>query len=282
MGRDGTATDFKRATLGRTGRSVHRLGVSASYGVGGRDVEAAVEEHGLNYLYWGSMRTKTFGQAVKALCARGLRDQLFIVIQSYSRMASLVRPSLCRGLKKLGIEQADLLLLGWWNKPVSPRILRAARACQERGLTRHLGVSTHERPLVPSLAGDSPYDVIHFRYNAANRGAERDIFPHLPPEEQRAGLVSFTATRWRQLLQRPAGAPADLKIPTAGDCYRFVLSHPEVGVCMTGPADGEQLRAALSAVESGPLDPDELAWMHRFGDLVYGAGGVRANLGERF
>lgn len=273
--------DFLRATLGRTGRSVHRLGVAASFGIGGRDLEAAVEEHGVDYLYWGSRRSGSFGRAIRALCARGLRDRLFVVIQSYSRSGALVAPSLCWALRRLGIEQADMLLLGWWNKPVSPRILDAARRCQERGLVQHLGVSTHERPLVPGFIGaDSPFDVVHFRYNAANRGAERDIFPAVGPPPERAGTVAFTATRWRQLLRPPAGASAQQPL-TAGECYRFVLSHPQVDVCMSGPQDGAQLQAALQAVAQGPFSPGELARVEAFGDLVYAGGGVRASLGER-
>ncbi|MGE0706745.1 MAG: aldo/keto reductase [Planctomycetota bacterium] len=269
--------------LGRTGREVHRLGVAASYGVGGRDLEAAVEEHGVNYLYWGSRRTGGFGDALRALSARGLRERLFVVVQSYSRLGCLVRPSLRRALRQLGTDHADLLLLGWWNKPVSGRILDAARACQREGLVRHLGVSTHQRPLVPGFAGaDSPYDVVHLRYNAANRGAERDIFPHVAATPaERAGLVAFTATRWRELLRAPAGAPKDVRVPTAGDCYRFVLGAPQVDVCMSGPADGEQLRHAIAAVERGPFAPEEQAWIEGFGDLVYAAGSVRTSL-ERF
>src|SRR5690606_15054705 len=168
------ADDFLHTTLGRTGRRVHRLGVAASYGIGGRDLEQAVEEHGVGYLYWGSFRTRTFAHAVRALAARGLRDRLFVVVQSYSRVGCLVRPSLQLALRRLGIERADLLLLGWWNRPVTQRIVDAALACRERGLAAHVGVSTHERPLVPALAAPgSPFDVVHVRYNAANRGAER-------------------------------------------------------------------------------------------------------------
>lgn len=271
--------DFLHTTLGRTGRRVHRLGVASSFGIGGKDLEAAVEEHGVDYLYWGSFRTRTFGQALRALCARGLRDRLFIVIQSYSRVGCLVRPSLSLALRRLGVERADLLLLGWWNKPVSRGILDAALECKARGLTANVGVSTHERPLVPSLAGvGSPYDVVHVRYNAANRGAEREVFPLVPPRPERAGLVTFTATRWGELLQPVPGARA----LTAGDCYRFALSNPSVDVCLSGPQNGAQLREALATVGRGPLDPDERAWIEGVGDLVYRGGGLRSSVAERF
>jgi len=271
-----------RRVLGRTGREVFRLGVSASYGLGGADLERAVEEHGVDYLYWGSMRTRAFGLGLRALCARGLRDRLFVVIQSYSRLGSFVAPSLRRALRWLGIERADLLLLGYWNKQVPPRIVDAAIACRERGLTAHVGVSTHERPEVPGFAAaGSPFDVIHFRYNAANRGAERDLFPRLPLPP-RAGLVAFTTTRWGQLLRRPRGAPEDLPIPSAGDCYRFALTNPYVDAVVTGPADAAQVAEAAAAIARGPMDPDELEWMRQVGDLAYAQGGLKCALQERF
>ena len=64
-----------------------------------------------------------------------------------------------------------------WNKPVPPRILDAARQLKQRGLVRFLAVSTHERKLVPQIAAANDFDIVHFRYNAAHPGAEKDIFP---------------------------------------------------------------------------------------------------------
>ena len=56
------------------------------------------------------------------LVAGHVEDELVVVVQTYTRVASLMRASLERALRKLGIEQADLLLLGWWNKPIPARI----------------------------------------------------------------------------------------------------------------------------------------------------------------
>jgi aryl-alcohol dehydrogenase-like predicted oxidoreductase len=269
---------FDRATLGRTGREVGRLGISASYGVPAAAVERAFEQ-GVNYLYWGSLRTGEFAQALRHLA--GQRDRMVLVIQSYSRMAALVGRSLERALRAIGYDHADLLLLGMWQKPVPTRILDAAGELVRRGLVRHLAVSTHRRKLVPEIARGSLFDAVHFRYNAVHTGAERDIFPHLPAGE-RPGLVSFTATCWGQLTgggrelknlalwlgrgKIPQGEP----IPTAGDCYRFVLAQPDVDVCLTGPANAQHVDEALAALRRGAMTEDELAWMRRVGRAVYG------------
>ena len=269
-----TNTDFTRAQLGRTGRAVCRLGVSASYGVPGDAVERAFDE-GVNYLYWGSMRRDRFAEALRHLAPR--RDQFVLAIQSYTRVAGLMGWSMERALRALGFDHADVLLLGMWNKPVPPRILDAARKLKARGLVRYLAVSTHTRKLVPQIAAASDFDVIHFRYNAAHPGAETDIFPHLPATD-RPGLVSFTATSWGQLLGRATlqgvvgskSIPKGERVPTAADCYRFVLTRPEVDVCMTGPKDAAQMEHALEALRLGPMSEDELAWMKRIGRAVSG------------
>ena len=264
---------FKRTLLGRTGRGVGRLGVAASYGVPGAALEWAFER-GVDYIYWGSRRQDSFGAALRRL--RPQRERFVLVIQSYSRVASLLNWSVERALRTLNFEYTDVLLLGMWNKPVSPRILDAAQRLQKRGLVRFLGVSTHKRTLVPLIAAGRDFDVVHFRYNAAHPGAENDIFPRLPGAS-RPGMVSFTATSWGQLLGKPTlqgiltgmhRPPKSERLPTAADCYRYVLTRPEVDVCLTGPSNAAQMEEALEALRMGPMSEDELAWMRRVGRAV--------------
>jgi aryl-alcohol dehydrogenase-like predicted oxidoreductase len=108
------------------------------------------------------------------------------------------------------------------------------------------------------------------RYNAAHRGAERDIFPHLAVHDP--GVISYTATRWTALLRPPRQWPANEPIPAPGQLYRFVLSNPHVDVCLAAPRNRKQLDEDLAALEAGPLSEEELALVKRFGDAVYAAG----------
>ncbi|MBI3465233.1 MAG: hypothetical protein HY000_19580 [Planctomycetes bacterium] len=311
-------TDLRRRVpFGRSGRLVSRLGIGSSYGVGAAGVEAAYRDHGVNYFYWGTFRRGDFGRGVRQL-ARQHRDDLFIVIQTYSRVAALIRPSLQRALRKLRIEYADILLLGLFNQPPRPRLLEAASRLHDEGLVRQLGVSCHRRPTFAQYIAEGVFDPLMFRYNAAHRGAEQDIFPHLvsrgsrvpdqpawaSPETApsplvgegwgggaenregvarqgpRPGTVSYTATRWGHLVD-PARMPPGEPTPRASDCYRFVLTQPAVDVCLTGPANDEQLAEAMAALERGPMDEQERAWMRRVGDHVYQqrlGGGLRNRL----
>ena len=103
---------------------------------------------------------------------------------------------------------------------------------------RYVGMSCHDRRFAGKLAAENELDVYMIRYNAAHRGAEHDIFPHLAAYNP--GVVSYTATRWRYLIRRHKIWPKDRPIPTPGLCYRFVLSNPHVHVCMTAPANTRQ------------------------------------------
>jgi predicted aldo/keto reductase-like oxidoreductase len=252
--------------LGRTGLQVGRLGVACSYGAPATAFEEAFER-GVNYFYWGSRRTRAMAQALTHLVAKGHREQLVIVLQSYSRSARLMEHFLHQGLRRLGLDAVDVLLLGWHNRPPSPRLVDRALALRERGRFRHLALSGHHRPLFATLADGSPFDIFHVRYNAAHRGADSEVFDRLPPV-QPPGVVTYTATRWGDLLDPRRMPPGESPL-RGSDCYRFVLGHPAVNVCLSGPRTREEMQEALLALDLGPMAPEEMARVRRIGDHLH-------------
>jgi predicted aldo/keto reductase-like oxidoreductase len=82
-------------------------------------------------------------------------------------------------------------------------------------------------------------------------------------------VISYTATSWRRLLRRPRGWPKSEPVATAGQCYRFVLSNPNVQVALTAPSNEKQLMENLREVRRGALPEDEMALMRRFGACVH-------------
>jgi len=58
------------------------------------------------------------------------------------------------------------------------------------------------------------------------------------------------------------------RTPSGGDCYRFVLTQPDVDVCLTGPATAQHVDEALEALRRGPMTAEELEWMRRVGRAV--------------
>jgi predicted aldo/keto reductase-like oxidoreductase len=257
---------FNERTLGVTGLTVGPLGLAASYGAPAEAFEEAFER-GCNYFYLGSGRHRAgMKQAVRNLCGKGRRDRMVIAIQSYARFGYLMEWFFRWNLRSMGLEQADILILGWHNRRPSPKLVERARALKEKGLFRFLGMSGHNRRLFPEMAADGKFDLFHIRYNAAHRGAEAETFPYLAGDN-RPGIVSYTATRWGQLLN-PKKMPPGESAPAPSDCYRFALSHPAVDICLCGPKDIGELRGALQTLELGPLAAEDMARMKRIGDYI--------------
>ncbi len=255
-----------RVTLGRSGLSVCPLAISGGYGADAITLRKAFDR-GVNYWYHGSIRRPGMTEAIRGIVAAGQRDQLVVVLQSYTRWPSWLERTFTAGLKLLGIDHADVLLLGWYNGMPPEAILDRAQRLREKGLFKALAISGHRRQSFLKFANDPRFDLLHIRYSAAHAGAEQDVFPFLG-ERGRPGIVAYTATAWGRLLspkRMPSGEP-----PLRGrDCYRFVLSNPDFNACMTGPRDLAQMEEALAALDEGPISPEEEARIRRIGAHVH-------------
>jgi aryl-alcohol dehydrogenase-like predicted oxidoreductase len=258
------ADDFLHRDLPALRKTVFRLGLSGSFGLGEAGVEEALER--LQYVFW-TPRSHLLRPLRRALA----RDRARYVVTAGPTLCYLkgaLRRAVEKNLKVLDTDYLDVLHLYWLGKmsaftgPVQEEMARL----RAEGKVLALGASIHDRPRAGRLAEESILDLLMIRYNAAHPGAEREIFPHLA--RRRPAVVAYTATCWRKLLAAPRGWTG--KAATAGDCYRFCLSSPQVDVVLTGPRTREELRENLAAVERGPLDVDELTFMRALGQAVHG------------
>jgi aryl-alcohol dehydrogenase-like predicted oxidoreductase len=260
--------DFTSATFGNTGVRVRRLGLSATYWPGKKTIYKALD-NGVNLFFlFGFDR-----QMVTSLrdILKSNRQQYVVVTGAYNYIWGYQNPrkALEKRLRQLRTDYIDaFLFLGVTRKKQFPdRVAEELVRFREKGLVRTIGVSTHDRLFAAQVAREGTLDTIMMRYNAAHRGAETEIFPHLSAHNP--ALISYTATRWRYLLRQPSRWPKNGRIPTAPMCYRFVLSNPNVDVCLTAPSNLKQLEENLTALEQGPLTEDDMAYMRRFGDAVH-------------
>ena len=152
-----------------------------------------------------------------------------------------------------------------------PRLQDELAELRADGKVRAIAISCRDRNFAADLAADlaarGVLDVLMIRYNAAHPGAETDVFPYVHAHQ--TGVVGYTATRWSYLLRRPKGWKQNEPVATAGQCYRFVLSNPNVHVVLTAPRNERELAENLHEVERGPLPEDEMAFMRRFGACVH-------------
>jgi predicted aldo/keto reductase-like oxidoreductase len=259
----------KQITLGRTGLKVVRLGISSSFGAPAEAFEEAFER-GCNYFTWGTFikgRSSTMREAIRNIVKKGRREDLVIAILSYAHCAFLTERFFQRGLRDLGIEYADLLILGYYPQRPSQRVIDGALRLKENGMARFIGLTSHNRKLFPLLHQEGLFDCFHVRYNAAHRGAEQETFPELKGKD-RPGVVSFTATAWKRLL-KPKKMPPGETPPSAVDCYRFVLSNPAVDVCMMGARNLDQMMENLKTLDQIPMKKVELDRMRKIGDYIH-------------
>jgi aryl-alcohol dehydrogenase-like predicted oxidoreductase len=263
-----TADDFQFAMLGRTGIRAFRLGLSASYLPGQRTVERALDE-GVDYFFCYGFDLQMI-RVLRRLPA-DRRDRITIATGAYNWI--VWRQDLLKTLEKrlsqLRTDHIDVFHFLGVMKPtqLTPRVRDELAKLRADPRVRAVSISCHDRKFAGQLAAEGALDCLMMRYNAAHRGAESDIFPHLAAHDP--GVVSYTATRWTYLLRKTKEWPKDAPVPTAGQCYRFVLSNPHVDVCLTAPRSEKQLAENLAAVRQGPLPEDEIAFMHTFGDAVH-------------
>jgi len=259
---------LNRVALGKTGMEVSRLGLSASYRPGTRAVGLAIDL-GVNLF---------FGFGIDSQLKKGLRDPFKKARERYVLATGAynliwghpnLRRTLEKRLREFNTEYIDVFLfMGVMKEREFPKkALDEMLRFREEGKVRAIGISCHDRKLLGKLAADGTLDVLMLRYNAAHRGAERDVFPYLATHDP--GVINYTATRWTALLRRPKGWPKDGLIPDAGMAYRFCLTNPHVHTCLTAPTNERQLRENLEAIQRGPLNEEEMHFMRTFGDAVY-------------
>ncbi len=252
--------------LGDTGLSAAPLGLAGSFGVDAETVKAAFYELGVNY-FFVTPRMTGLVAGIRTLIAEGQRDKLVIATGAKIPFGFSVTREWEKAARALGTDTLDVFHLFWvqahWY--VTGNTWPAMAHLKEQGKVRALAISCHDRKMARSLVDELALDALMIRYNAAHRGAEKEIFATLP--EARPFVIAYTATRWGKLLS-PAGKLGPMSGP---ECYRFQLSHPAVDVALCGARNMQELRANVAGVLEGPLPDSRMAEVKAFGDLVRSA-----------
>jgi aryl-alcohol dehydrogenase-like predicted oxidoreductase len=266
------------------GLPVCRLGL-ASYGQTAITPEDLVHAlgRGVNFLNWaGIAHGPPGGDAFTATVASlgAWRQSIVVCVQFGARGAAEAAAELRSALAALGTDYIDILTIYYverseeWEEIISPSgALRYLQDAKRDGVVRRLGVTSHQRKLAARMAESGFLDLVMIRYNAAHRGAERDVFP----VTQSLGLpvISYTALRWGALLRPTREDPPGFSVPRAPTWYRFVLHHPAVAVTLAAPQTRAELDEDLEVLEAtGPLDDAEYAALVAHGERV------RRNAGE--
>ena len=260
------------------GRPVCRLGLASRGGssLSTDDVLHALER-GVNFLNWpGEADTPggadALSDAVAALGPR--RESVVVCVQFGARTATDAADELRSILATLRTDFIDLLTFYYVQRPAEWRALigpggamESCRAAQRDGVVRLLGITSHQRPLAAEIARSGLVDALMIRYNAAHRGAEREIFP--VTDAMGIPVIAYTALRWGALLGPTPEDPPGFRVPRAPDCYRFVLQSRSVAVVLASPQNRAELDEDLEVLRAGgPLPELEFARLAEHGGRV--------------
>jgi aryl-alcohol dehydrogenase-like predicted oxidoreductase len=174
------------------GLPVCRLGLASrgEPGLTPDDVLSAVDR-GVNFLNWeglaeGESASDAFPAAAASLGPR--RRSVVICAQFGARNRADAATELKSVLVALGTDYIDVLALYYvehrdeWDEITAPGgALPYLHDARRDGAVRRIGITSHQRPLAARLAKSGLLDAVMIRYNAAHRGAERDVFPVTGP-----------------------------------------------------------------------------------------------------
>lgn len=257
-----------------SGEEATSLGLAGNPDTASRFVDASWSV-GVNYYFFYNATYKEMIQGLRRIAAQE-RERVIIATGIEVREKEVMRQYLDQMLGMLGIETIDV----FFTEYVSPSdnlksvlgengALDELRSWKDEGLIRYVGATAHSRPLSVALLESGKIDILMHRYNMAHRGSEDEVLP----TASRLGIpvVAFTCTRWGSLLEGHREWAA--QVPTAGDCYRYVLNHPSVRVALSAPATGKELQENLQAFTDGlGASPAQIAEWEAYGKLVYGSG----------
>lgn len=259
-------------TLGRTGLATSRIAFGALDALNQAAFERAVEL-GINFFisFPGYEREqRAIGRAVRHVS----RDSVVLAGGSAGTSATAVRRDIKRSLANLRTDCLDIFYLfhvtceSWTalRKPggAMEQLAKARRA----GVVRFTGATVHNRGLALRIIRSGLVDVLNLRYSLAHPGHEAKVFP--AAMKHGCGVVAYSALKYGMLLRRPEGWPARRRVPTAEECYRFVLGHAAVHVAWVGARNLEEVEAAADVMRSfKPLPLSTERAFRRFGHVVH-------------
>jgi len=215
------------------------------------DVLAAVER-GVDYLNWCG-HADGMSAAVRQM-SPDLRRSVKLAVQLEARSAAATRQEIEQMCKECGTDYLDVVTYYYvehtdeWSEIVAPGgAAEALESLRAEGTIRAIGLTSHQRGLAACWAASGRLNLLMLRYNAAHRGAERDVFPIC--DRHGVPVIAFTGLRWGALLQGTPDDPVGFTLPTAAECYQFVLAHPLVNVALMAPDNREELEANLKLLD---------------------------------
>ncbi|MGA1199138.1 MAG: aldo/keto reductase [Candidatus Latescibacterota bacterium] len=254
----------------KAGKPLCQLGLAGNPEMELACVSAAIQA-GMNAFFFYNLSFQPLVDGLRDAAQKD-REALFIATGSEDRDVQGIRNDLDQVKMALQVDVID----AFFAEYVAPSdhlddvldVLGEIQAWKKAGKVRYVGASVHDRELALSLLLSGQIDILMHRYNMAHRKSEEEVLPLAT--KMGIPVISFTNTRWGSLLKGHTRWQGP--IPSATDCYRFVLRHPAVALAWSAPRSREELQANLSVLKAPRMLGDEVAQWKAYGDLIYGVG----------
>ena len=264
---------MKYSTFGMTGERVSRLGM------GGMRFEKKIpekeciaviryaHEKGVNYfdtapVYNEDRSESIYGRAFQEMG----RDSFLVATKGDNCLVDKeITEHIERSLKRLQVEQIDFYFL-WciinraqYRRSLEPgRSLEAILKAKERGLIRHVGVSTHlDSADIDEIIDSRLFEFIMIPYNALNFNQRKDALRKA--HRHNMGTVVMNPfyggviPRFKDILT----IFPEKKGNVVEDALLFCLEAPEIGIALAGMNTKEMVDFNLSVVEkSEKISPE--------------------------
>jgi hypothetical protein len=200
-----------------------------------------------------------------------VRDQVVVSVVAYVTQPEFCHAPFQEVIDALpGLGHIDVTVAGGSYKS-DFAVRKEQFAHHERLGARAFGVSFHDRKMAGKAFREKLVDIGFIRYNPIHPGAEKDVFPHVPPR-RRTLLYNFTSTHgFIPPARYPAlGLGTDYWQPSVTDYYRFALARPEIDGLLCAPGTPAELDALDRALAEGPLTEEEIVYLRDLADLTAG------------
>ncbi len=280
-GKAGNTVTYR--TLGSTGRKVTEIGFGAMNMRDPELVQAALDS-GINYFdtawyYMNGVNEEIVGKVLKPV-----RDKVFLTTKVLPKPPEQMMRDMETSLRRLQTDHVDLMLLHAVNTReavLNEDFMRVIGEAKKKGMTRHIGVSTHEGhvAVMDAAVESKHWEVVLVGYNYMS-----------PPEvkkaiarTRKAGLgivgmknllnpVSLATWDWDQIEDIRSDRDKAAKITPTQALIKWVLEDKNVDVTIPGVTSFEQLAedVAIMGLKMSFRDRRELT---RYAEAVERDGG---------
>jgi hypothetical protein len=133
-----------------------------------------------------------------------------------------------------------------------------------------IGATFHQRSCALAAVNHELFDIVFSRYNASHPMALVDFFPGIR-HGRRTVVFNFKSAMprlTREILTRRWGSSYHW-LPEPADHYRFALTRSELDGILCSPSSPAEVQRLASALEEGPLTPEQEEHMIALAGLAY-------------